>query len=231
VPKSARNKVAIGVGAFHAGVNDVAKLLKSLDLLDYHEPRPNYDATVVQRARTATSYAAEWEVYDTSSSYDVRLADNSLLRFLRQPEDQTVLSYSYNECPYDVLDYESFIVRAMGVSDPDREMQAEYHQYVTTSPLKNHVVPMRYDWSPELYRCGVHPSGHLHVGRENDVRIGCAHILEPIGFLYFVLRQRYPTAWSKLLKRNPKPSTQTARGEKVPSRMYRGDDLIELYLK
>ena len=80
-----------------------------------------------------------------------------------------------------------------------REISEEYNDYLTTVGLRQHWTPIRYDYDPNSYRAGVHPAAHIHIGVDNEIRLGLRRELTPAAFFLFVLRQMYPSNWERLL--------------------------------
>jgi hypothetical protein len=49
------------------------------------------------------------------------------------------------------------------------------------------------------YKSGIHPAAHIHIGLDNDIRIGLEREFTPLAFLLFVIRHMYPRNWENLL--------------------------------
>jgi hypothetical protein len=147
-------------------------------------------------------YLQLWEFLRSEDFYDFILNDGSLLQF--RYENETKFSYSYFEFPFN----QQYIDRLDFFQDPEKYIDAdidadkleEFYEFITSNWTKrSNTSPIRYDFDPECYNPGLHPASHIHIGHENQIRIGTRRILEPIAFLLFILRQTYPDYWKRVL--------------------------------
>jgi hypothetical protein len=223
----------IGEGKFQTEISRAWAVLESLKLGAYQNPKPAQDPTTVKTIRASTTYRDEYNSYTTLQAYDFLLDDGSLFFFRRDPTASTQLSYGYMESPYDVVPYSDFLEQFFGTA-PDGSLDAweEYEEHRAQAALRQHVVPIRYDWSPALYREGVHPVGHLHVGFRTEIRVAVDAILTPAHFVLFVLRQYYPLRWEAdaLPLGDVVRIAESLKAERVERRYCTGKDLLELRL-
>ena len=70
---------------------------------------------------------------------------------------------------------------------------------VNSMDSKAVVTPLRYDYKATDYKEGIHPASHVHFGFSNDIRVGTRKVMNPVSFVLFVIRQRYPDHWVKYL--------------------------------
>ena len=226
-------RVGSGSGWFRASVNRVAGLCTSLNLAIWHNPLPRYPTDMASNARKLR-YSQEWDMYQSGSLFDILLADGALLQFKEQPNDKSVLSYSYLECPYVAKSYSEFVMEIFGVADPDFKFWEEYESYVVQCEIRDSVTPVRYDYSPSLYREGIHPASHLHMGHRTEVRLSCKRVLRPLSFFLFILRQYYPVVWENgiLCHRDANSLVRQVRDDidAVHVKMFKSKDLWEQYL-
>jgi hypothetical protein len=194
-------------GRFNSQLATVETILKSLAVLEDRTMAPNKGLGAAHfRGMT---YRQVYEECVKEFAYDFRLVDQSLLLFIangRNANDGS-LSFSYYECPVEVMTYRDFVAMQLGVSADDAEdelsdwgdeFRADYEQYVTSVESKRIVTPIRYDYSALAYREGVHPASHVHFGFANEIRVGTRRIMNPVAFVLFVLRQRYPRVWERV---------------------------------
>jgi hypothetical protein len=223
----------IGEGAFRADVERTRKLLSDLGLLAYFNQYPSDDARTIRQLREAASYRALYELYLSTNSANVILDDGALLFFRRCPGEATALSYGYLESPFRAPPYSEFLATNFGVVGYESlEAWEDYEVYRSQAPVRTHVVPLRYDWSPDLYREAAHPSSHLHVGHDSEVRVGVDALLTPMQFLLLVLRQFYVTRWEHGASSRPDVA-EVARSismDAVVPQYRQGRDLLELRL-
>jgi hypothetical protein len=184
--------------SFEAQVRVVERYLRGAGIRFLFEPRPS----PVPAALRTLSYLEQWRQLLANGWYSYRLEDHSLLLFLDGPS----FSFSYIECPVPALSIRDFAA-GLGVGGGGREayssdVQMEYELYLDTLEEKSHVTPMRLDHDPVGFDELSHPLSHIHIGLDNQIRIGTSRIWSPTSFVLFVLRQRYPDNWRILLRTN-----------------------------
>jgi len=130
------------------------------------------------------SYRRVWEYYYKNKIFHFHLMDHSLIRFLYSDKS---ISFEYINSPYqleDIDDFENYNVIIM--------KSEEYEDRLPT--------PIRYDYEPDSFNEISHPIGHIHLGLENQIRIGTFVLFDPMSFLLFCIRQMYPEFWVKILE-------------------------------
>jgi hypothetical protein len=232
----------IGDGQFQSQLEAIEAILKKLDLLSERQPFP--EKSLGGAMFRGKPYQEVFAICLREFAYDFRLNDQSLLLFIKEGSDihSGSLKYSYYEAPVSVISYRDFVLFEAGAGEDiaeetlnewGDELRPEYESYVSSTQLKNAVTPVRYDCQSSDYRTSVHPASHFHFGVGNDIRVGTRRVLTPVAFTLFVLRQRYPAAWEKLLKwrnsdvlcRNIRPALDL-----VDCKYWIPEDERELYL-
>jgi hypothetical protein len=200
----------IGEGRFQTQLSTVERILKHADLFEERQAFP------VKGLGAAFFRGKSYrEVYSNCISefvYDFRLADQSLLLFEKggSNEHEGTLSYTFYECPVEVMPYGDFVAGQLDIDATNEDftsilaewgddLRIDYDRYVNSSDSKALVTPMRYDYVAAHYKCRIHPASHMHFGFLNQIRIGTRRIMNPISFALFVIRQRYPANWVRLL--------------------------------
>lgn len=218
----------IGEGKFGADVNGGFALLQELALAAYRNPRPAVDTETTDVLRGSAGYVEEYNRYLTRQAYDFLLDDGSFFFFRYKPQNETLLSYGYFEAPYVGVSHSQFTSE---FGDRSGGWQ-DYEEYCAQRPLRPHVLPLRYDWSPALYREGAHPASHLHMGYRSDLRLAVDALLTPIHFILLVIRHFYVSAWEKTASHLPEVARAMraiSESDVVP-RYRQGRDLLELRL-
>ena len=200
----------IGDGRFQTQLSNVEKLLSKLGLLEERAISSNKELGAAHFK--GLNYRQVYESCLKEYVYDFRLADQSLLLFIKggRNEHNGFLNFFYYECPVPVMSYVDFVATEFGLSPLDRgfadeiaawgdDLRGQYEQYVTSMESKNVVTPIRYDYKATDYREGIHPASHVHFGFANEIRIGTRRIMNPISFVLLLIRQRYPKHWEKVL--------------------------------
>lgn len=186
-------------GLFSAQVNEAEKLLKSLGLLQNRvTPLYNlYGSADFKRL----SYTQIWQKCFTEQIYDFCLTDSSLVQFRYSAFASQGFSYTYYDCPFRPLpSYETYREERGGEHEEywdEYETLREYDLLVVER--KETVTPLRYDFHPGQYSAGRHPAAHLHMGHDNEIRIGTRRELLPVSFVLFAIRQCYPDHWVRFL--------------------------------
>jgi hypothetical protein len=198
-------------GRFGAQLEAIEKLLGALDLLEERQASPNKSLGAAHFR--GMNYRQVYEECIREYAYDFRLVDQALLLFTRAGHDEHdgQLGFCYYESPVNVVPYKDFVALELGISptQPDckkilaefgDELRPDYEQYVTSQDSKTVVTPLRFDYKAEDYRPGIHPAAHVHFGFANQIRVGTRRVMNPLSFVLFILRQRYPEKWVRFRK-------------------------------
>lgn len=186
----------ITLQSFRADLMRATRLLDNLSLLNYRNVPSHSSRITIEAIRKASTYEEEYLAYKNAQAFDLILEDESLLFFRYAESSQTMLSYGYLQCPYNVISYDDF-VQEYGSDTVDQvEIDGLYEEYLEQPSLRNNAMPVRYDWSPKLYKEGMHPASHFHFGYRTDVRLSIDALLRPTHFILFMLRQFYLAQWS-----------------------------------
>ncbi len=189
------------MGNFQSKLNSAIKLIRSSDLLQVENFSPTKPTNIAAKCRKK-KYSEIWKFLLSESCFRVLLKDYSFFIFSSQKNQETIsTSMSFYGCPYDFITLEDYVVETYGEEylsfKHDQDIQKEYEYALDHSPQLDCPVTFRYDFSPNLYKPGRHPASHMHIGFENEIRIGCERILDPLSFTAFVIRQHYPEIWHK----------------------------------
>lgn len=183
------------------------------------------------RAQRELSYEKMWRLAHDKKWFHIQFEDLSIIQFQNNPSP----SYHLIECPLDVPPIGDFL-ETMGFeyrSRNDAGFVELYSEAIDTANLKKYVTPIRYDRDFNSYRRGVHPAAHLHIGLDNNIRIALSREMTPWSFLLFVIRQKYPHNWQRLL--DSKLSTHFPKAVRdslpsVPNDYWNGHDFCEISL-
>lgn len=178
------------------------------------------------------SYLDQWKVAREKSWFHLVLEDHSLLQFSETGDSS---SFSFLQCPLAIPTFREYLAKigAEYTAQERREHQAAYEQVVATSSLRAHITPIRFDYDKTGYACGVHPVSHIHIGLDNQVRLGVNRRLSAVSFVLFVIRHMYPDCWRRLLVHQEKrrlPRSIRHECPAVNAEHWQADDSIELYL-
>jgi len=169
---------------FFAQLECCKNFLSQLDLLEFYDKTPSPISSPASFFRDK-SYLEEWDYIYKNNCAHIKLRDLSMFLFEYK---NNALTYRYYENPHHFITKEEFI-KEFEVYD-----ELLYEQYLSESP-KQYVTPIKYDFFPKDYVPGSHPASHFHFGVDNNIRIGCSHILQPIAFVLFIVRLVYPDIW------------------------------------
>lgn len=218
-----------GIGKFYSQLNYLSVLLKKIGLLEEYNQYPE-DISLSLAENRKLSYNELWKSYFSKNNYNFHLKDSSLLLF---SFDTT--SFTYISNPRDSISFGDFLVEWDFEHEADKYiLYPEYEQYLSECNLKEFPLLIRYDFDENSYNHGMHPVSHLHIGFGNNTRIGLINKIDVEAFVYFIIRQLYPSYWQliltdeELLKRiniNKKNVIE------IEDDFYNDKDKLELYLK
>ncbi len=152
------------------------------------------------RTQRVLPYDRMWKLAHDRKWFHIQFEDLSIIQFQNNPSP----SFHFIECPLDVPSLGDFIA-SLGKEYRARydSVVAElYDEAIETAGLRPYITPIRFDRDFGSYRSGVHPAAHLHIGIDNNIRLGLAREMTPLSFLLFILRQKYPSSWERLLRSN-----------------------------
>src|SRR5258708_6675397 len=144
----------MGIGLWHAQLNEIETLLNSLELLQLRNRFPNYDQCSASFFRKCT-YEEIWRHCIENQNFDFAPTDDSLVQLRPNSLKPPNFSYSYLDCPYfKPLTFEEFFQanRSPGGDTDEYELLRQYDLYASEPIRKESVTPIRYDYSPEIYR-------------------------------------------------------------------------------
>lgn len=189
------------ISQFEPQLNKIERILKKYELLKEREYHPRLPEHTASKFRSL-GYREVWEKCYRERIFNFLLSDYSMLLFRIDNAPRFSLSYSYIDCPLNILSYEDFIHKSLELSlDEVGDMfMEEYEIELSSSKPRDSRVPLRYDYDEEAYRSGSHPVSHLHFGHESNLRLGTERILQPLSFVLMVLRQYYPHRWMEFVE-------------------------------
>lgn len=173
-----------------------AVYLRDVDLLAEIQHLPNYSELTPSQVRQMT-YPKLWETCLARRWFDLRLSDEAFFQFKCDEE----FSFCYYEAPVRGKDFETFAFERIGEEwrELESDLRGEYEDYLASLPRDWPATPIRFDFSPKLYRTPCHPVAHIHFGFSSDIRLAAYRVFSPEAFVLFVIRQCYPDRWIKLV--------------------------------
>lgn len=232
-------------GKFHADLGEIEQLLRDRSLFR--------ERNAVRRKRlgaadlSGLNYKEQWDKLFAENDYDFQLVDQSILSFQGSDAHNDV-RYVWLESPKSIEPIFEFariyLAELLGIDSLSQEqidalmdeygedITLAYEAHVAESPLKQHVTPLRYELHHSGYREGYHPLSHLHVGQNENIRLGCLHVLTPMAFTMFVLRHVYCEHWRALLDSGWVMANRKRAREfcEIPAGYGKDLDRIELWL-
>ena len=215
-------------------INHGIILLKRCGLFHLENHNPKFPSDIASKCRKK-DYHEVWKLLLEESYFCIKLKDYSF--FIFYAKSDTNFSLSYYGCPYKFMPIEDYIVEAVGENNFDPSLiytfQEEYEQALNECKLIKHPVTFRYDYSPELYHPGSHPASHIHIGFDNNIRICCKNILNPLSFIAFAVRQQYTDLWKNIaVKKEFKLFDYAIRNKisDVPNSYFEEQDNLEMHL-
>ncbi|MGE5437708.1 MAG: DUF2290 domain-containing protein [Syntrophothermus sp.] len=184
-----------------------------------------------------TNYYGEYNtVYESlikKYNYDFLLYDESFFQYDFN-ESNGYIRYAFFQFPYDFPTYDNYLLQnGFDINEIGEALRTEYEQEISEANLMNNVYPIRYEYSIKDYKTLLHPASHLHIGYHNDIRISSAHIITPLVFTLFVIKNCYYDLWerqiqSKKLNKFLLPVKMSCH--KIPATYFGDKDKYELFL-
>ncbi|MCD0169117.1 DUF2290 domain-containing protein [Deinococcus sp. 23YEL01] len=184
------------------------------------------------------TYEELWKTTVSSAAFDFRLIDNSLLDFSISQYGDMQPRFAYYPSPYiypslhDYLIQEGFDLGSKEFHEASSACAEEYMEQLANAPINPNPMTIRYDKQTDSYSEAIHPENHMHLGLNNDIRIGCGNNLSPLDFTHFVIRQVYPQYWKVYSAKHEASIRQRISNKpSLHSRNFGNIDELELYLK
>lgn len=191
-------------------LNEVKSLLKEANLLKYENttrPREILDSKFSPEFLSVI-YSEDYDcVFKTAmknSDFDFVLCDDSFLQFSAQKGENGLIEgkirYAYFPNPRTYHTYVEFLKEnEMSYEDVGEVFASEYEQYISEAKLKKFITPIRYDYDYSAYEELNHSVSHLHIGREENIRIPISKMLNPQTFTLFVIKNMYYEYWKQAI--------------------------------
>lgn len=199
-------------------------------VVDYGDRFFSVTPTIIRELREKT-YLEQWRTALVNKWYHIVLEDHSLLMF---SETNRSASFSFIQCPLEVPTFRSYLNNfQLNYTEKNRrKMQEEYEMVMETASLKDHVTPVRFDYDENSYRKGIHPVSHIHIGLNNQIRIGLNRRMTAISFVLFIMRQLYPECWERILNSQEAKFLPTAIRNgcaQIQATHWQNDDRLEFH--
>lgn len=141
------------------------------------------------------SYEYFWQEAIKHYWFDLKLLDESFFIFQENTPKRGDFRFAFYECPYHPkLSFDDYCKSSDDDSSELVEyLEAEYE--LLAIQKKETVTPIRYEYCEKDFTPSLHPVSHIHFGSNSEVRVGSFHVLTPVAFFLFVIRQCYPKTW------------------------------------
>lgn len=201
-------------GALKCSIDECGKLLKKINILKARNTMKRFEVSSRKFSQEFISASQENDytrIYDTAikfGDYDFLLNDDSIVQFSCEmhPDNQKFNKYRYAfyENPRRYQTYEEFLNEQLNstIGEAGETFKEEYEQFISEAELNDAVCPIRYDYDYKLCKGMYHPLSHIHIGHNNNVRIGIDRILTPEKFILFILMNIYPKIWEQICGNN-----------------------------
>jgi hypothetical protein len=201
-------------GAIVDGINKSKVILKKAEIL--FTENHSYPAEYLSPSKFSEEFfrISQEKSYDDihrtaleKGDYDILLHDYAFFQFSK--DEAGVIRYAYYQSSREIITYEDFM-KQYGFNEVDflldpyeeKPFYRDYEQLISEAKISNSVTPVRYDYNTMQYTKITHPTSHIHIGHENQVRIPLSIILTPQAFVCFVIRHIYYNQW-KIAMDNP----------------------------
>lgn len=167
--------------------------------------------------------------------YDILLFDDGIFIFdyIIIPGNTNKIRYIYFHSPYDFPTYVDYLT-SQGLDHKifGESFREEYEQELSEASLKKGQVYLRYEFSVNEYKPGIHPASHIHIGPNTEIRLSVSKIITPMAFIMFTLKQVYFDRWVNWIKKKDFRDSYLACKRSclgVPEAFFSRNDQYELY--
>lgn len=167
-------------------------------------------------------YERMYKVAMENSDYDILLKDGSFFQFSYKKinKNNFKIRYNFYQNPYIDAEntYEDFIKDMYDKEyvDVGNEYRIYYEQYIAESKVNQNITPIRYDFDGDGYLELIHPISHLHIGKNNEVRLPLNYIVLPEMFVQNVIMLIYSKYWKeKIIEDNIKVMCFSSKNKSV----------------
>ncbi|WP_214818427.1 DUF2290 domain-containing protein [Exiguobacterium sp. s59] len=202
--------MSLSLGKLKTEYENAKRLLKVLGIKfeeNLHKSSRLLNSDFSQEFKTASlkkDYFNCYKVARDNQDYNLLLQDYSFFQFgysMNERDQIEELRYAYYEVPALIESYEEFLENLeFSIEEVGDDFFEDYQQFISETRLKNHVTSIRYDYNLEQAQEIVHPTSHLHIGQENDVRLPMSFVMTPQTFVAFVARHCYWTTWQEAIQ-------------------------------
>lgn len=191
-------------------LNEVKAILKDAELLKYENttrPKEILDSKFSSEF-LSIMYSEDYDcIFKTAmknNDFDFVLCDDSFLQFSAKKGENGLsdgkIRYAYFPNPRSYHTYIQFLSEnELLYEEAGESFFEEYEQYISEAKLKEFVTPIRYDYDYLAYDELNHPISHLHIGREENIRIPISKVLNPQSFTLLVIKNMYYEYWKKAI--------------------------------
>ena len=198
-------------------INSLLTALDEVKLLLSEANILKYENTSRARSIVNTKLSAEFlsimysddydNIYKTAmknNDFDFVLFDDSFIQFSAIKGENDLsdgkIRYAYFPNSRSYQTYVGFLEEnEMTYEDAGDTFTDEYEQYISEAKLKDFVTPIRYDYDYSSYDMVNHSISHLHIGREENIRIPLSKVLSPQAFTIFIIKNLYLEYWKKAI--------------------------------
>ena len=186
------------------GINFLKKIelfeeyvMKNCEILEYEKKYSEVYRRSVYKENYETIYKNAME----NSDYDILLKDGSFFQFNFKKENKNDFKLKYNYFPNPYIDsmesYNSFIKRMYkhNYEEVGELYRNYYEQYISESAANLNITPIRYDYDKNAHMNMCHPISHLHIGKNENVRLPINYVLLPEMFIQNITMLIYFEEW------------------------------------
>ena len=201
----------------------INSLLTALDEVKYLLSEANilkYENTSRARSIVNAKLSAEFlsimhsddydNIYKTAmknNDFDFVLIDDSFVQFSAIKGTNELVDgkirFAYFPNPRSYQTYHEFLEEnEFSYDEVGDELVEVYEQYISEAKLKDFVTPIRYDYDYKSYDMTNHSVSHLHIGREENIRIPLSKMLSPQAFTVLIIKYLYLEHWKKAISKD-----------------------------
>ncbi|KRL38360.1 DUF2290 domain-containing protein [Liquorilactobacillus uvarum] len=236
--------MTIKIGKINASFQEAIKLLKKVELLhslNYSRKETMNFSKFSEKFVSCMMEDDYIKIYKTAmkyGDYDILLNDNSFFQFSADNKCE-IIRYAFYQVPFKgatIEDFAKFLGKGRLDSKQLRELESEqeldYELFKESAEERHFVTPIRYDYCPKQHENSIyHPTAHIHIGLEQNLRVPVRRELTPLLFTAFVVRMMYYKNFKLNIGNREIEKLMTRREEfKIEDPEFKEEEQKQLYL-
>ncbi|MFB0493938.1 hypothetical protein ABID99_000175 [Mucilaginibacter sp. OAE612] len=192
----------MNLAPFQLSIGDSITLLKELKLFKDKGVKQLFKDGVsddFKKTSLSGNYLKTYQSAVHNLDYDILLVDDSLFQL---EIDEGGARFAYFQSPLDYISYQDYILKNFEeyTEEYESHFMLEYEQFRSEQNINSSAITIRYDLDMPNYSPNIHAVSHYHIGNQNNVRIPCDKVINPLNFVLFTIKHVYYYEWKNAIE-------------------------------